>query len=93
MEMMEKIVKIGITGVQYINDEVQSWLKRTIYGLLDEQPPLVVGVTSLAIGTDQIFAQLILERGGTLHVVIPFAGYERAFDEQKDTGSLTSSPA
>jgi hypothetical protein len=41
-------------------------------------PPLV-GVTSLAIGTDQVFAALVLELGGAIHAVLPFAEIERTF--------------
>jgi hypothetical protein len=44
-------------------------------------PPLV-GVTSLAIGADQLLARLVLERGGTIHAVLPFAAIERSFSPE-----------
>lgn len=76
-------MRIGITGHQRLNDDsAWSWVEQAIGGLLDEQPRPVVGVTSLAAGADQIFARLILERGGDLYIVIPFAGYERSFEKQ-----------
>lgn len=76
-------MRIGITGHQRLNDDrAWSWVKQAIGGLLDEQPRPVVGVTSLAAGADQVFARLILELGGDLYVVVPFAGYERSFQEQ-----------
>jgi tetratricopeptide (TPR) repeat protein len=36
-------------------------------------------VSSLAIGADQLFASLVAQRGGQIHAVIPFDGYERTF--------------
>jgi hypothetical protein len=41
-------------------------------------PPLI-GVTSLAVGADQLLAELVLERGGAIHAVLPFADIERSF--------------
>jgi hypothetical protein len=38
------------------------------------------GITSLAIGADQLFAEMILHAGGTLHVIIPSEQYEATFD-------------
>jgi hypothetical protein len=45
-------------------------------------PPPIVGVTSLAVGSDQVFARLVLERGGLIHAVLPFAGIERSFSAE-----------
>ena len=39
----------------------------------------LLGVTSLAVGADQLFARLVLERGGMIHAVLPFADIERSF--------------
>ena len=39
----------------------------------------LVGITSLAIGADQLFARLVLEEGGTIHAVLPFEDIERSF--------------
>ena len=38
------------------------------------------GIASLAVGADQMFADLVLRADGMLHVVIPSARYETAFD-------------
>ena len=48
------------------------------YELEKIEPPLV-GVTSLAVGADQLLARLVLERGGRIHAVVPFADIERSF--------------
>jgi hypothetical protein len=46
---------------------------------LDAVAPPLVAVTSLAIGADQLLARLVLERGGVVHALLPFAGIERTF--------------
>jgi hypothetical protein len=40
----------------------------------------LTGVTCLAKGADQIFAQLVLDLGGRLEVIIPAADYDRIPD-------------
>jgi len=72
---------LGITGHQTLPepamwDWVETALSREIAGL----PKPLVGVTSLAIGADQLFARLVLKHGGVLLHVKPFAEYERTFD-------------
>ncbi|MBL8199677.1 MAG: hypothetical protein JNK40_01780 [Chromatiales bacterium] len=42
-------------------------------------PPPLVAVTSLAIGADQLLAKLVLERGGSIHAVLPYPDIERSF--------------
>jgi predicted Rossmann fold nucleotide-binding protein DprA/Smf involved in DNA uptake len=40
-----------------------------------------IGVTSLAAGSDQLFATEILAAGGQLHAVLPCQGYEHMLEE------------
>ncbi|HEV3333448.1 MAG TPA: hypothetical protein VG096_20835 [Bryobacteraceae bacterium] len=47
------------------------------------KPPLT-GISSLAIGADQIFAEVVLELQGSLEAVVPFENYERTFDNEVD---------
>ena len=47
----------------------------------------LIGLSSLAIGADQLFANLVLKAGGRLHVIVPFAGYERTFETPEDLAS------
>jgi hypothetical protein len=49
----------------------------------------LVGVTSLATGSDQLFATEVLNVGGALHVVVPCSRYEETFDDH-DRGSYRS---
>jgi hypothetical protein len=43
-----------------------------------------VGISSLAVGADQLFASLALELGGELRVVLPFPTYAETFAPGKD---------
>jgi hypothetical protein len=60
------------------------WVEQEFDSLLHSWPEPYIGVTSLAIGADQLFARAVLRRGGSLEVIIPFAGYERTFKEWQD---------
>jgi hypothetical protein len=72
---------VGITGHRQLSDPtlwhwVQIELSKFVTGL---SPPLT-GVTSLAIGADQLFAETVLMVGGAIKAVIPFASYADTFD-------------
>lgn len=53
-----------------------------------DQLPRSVGVSSLAAGTDQIFARLVLEHAWQLHVVVPCHNYESTFRSADDKQSF-----
>lgn len=72
---------IGITGHQRLDDDsAWSWVEDALRSALSEVPPPLIGISSLAIGADQLFAELILARGGVLHAVLPFPDYVETFD-------------
>jgi hypothetical protein len=50
-----------------------------IGGVLRSHRGELMGVCSLAVGADQLFAQAVLDAGGTLHVVIPCERYDETF--------------
>lgn len=76
-------IKVGITGHQRLDDPgAWGWVKSALNNELDALGPPVIAVSSLAIGTDQLFASLVAEHGGEIHAVIPFQGYERTFGPQ-----------
>ena len=54
-------------------------MRAEIDKVLAEGLGALVGVSSLAIGADQVFAQAVLAAGGQLEVVVPFEGYELDF--------------
>jgi hypothetical protein len=74
---------VGFTGHQNIPAEAIEYVKDHLRSELKAYDPRVlVGMCSLADGADQLFAQLILDAGGSLNVVIPCSGYETTFDTQ-----------
>ncbi|MFA5064309.1 MAG: hypothetical protein WC566_02470 [Dehalococcoidia bacterium] len=74
-------MKVGITGHQQLDSGSDwNWVTAAMIQVLNSLGGSVDGISSLAIGADQIFASLVLELGGHLHAVIPFAGYEKTFD-------------
>jgi len=78
-------MKIGITGHQQLKDTTGwDWIRIEIDKLLTRTPKPLIGITSLAIGADQLFAEAVLQHGGTLNVIIPFDEYEFKFLEGHD---------
>jgi hypothetical protein len=74
------MMKIGVTGHQKLDNPMAwDWVETIIRQELDKIQSAVTAITSLAIGADQLFASLVMQRGGQIYAVIPFAGYERTF--------------
>lgn len=69
-------MRIGVTGHQRLDPETWPWVIETLDALFARARTPVVGLTSLAVGTDQVFAERVLAHGGALEVVLPFAAYE-----------------
>jgi hypothetical protein len=73
---------IGISGHQRLqNPDSWEWVRRELENRLASFSQPIVGVTSLAIGADTLFARVVLELGGSLKVVVPFEEYEEKFEE------------
>lgn len=52
-------------------------MRAEIWGVLADLTAPPIGVTSLAVGADSLFAELVLRRGGLIEVVLPFRGYKQ----------------
>jgi hypothetical protein len=77
------MMRVGITGHQRLEDpEAWAWVARVMREEVGRLAPPLVCVTSLAIGADQLLARLVLETGGTIHAVLPFADIERSFSPE-----------
>jgi hypothetical protein len=77
------MMRVGITGHQRLDDlKAWAWVARVMRHELARVSPPLVGVTSLAVGADQLLARLVFEEGGTIHVVLPFADIERSFSPE-----------
>jgi hypothetical protein len=79
-------MRVGVTGHQEFSDcSAQAWVESCIRNRLAALDNLT-GLSSLAKGTDQLFATIILDLGGSLEAVLPFPGYEETFDNPHDLG-------
>lgn len=77
-------MRVGITGHQRLADDA-AW--HWVWGaLVQEIQPSheTVGISSLAIGADQLFAECVLKFGGSLIAVIPFPDYSRTFRSENE---------
>jgi hypothetical protein len=77
------MIRVGVTGHQALPVNGLGFISQRIDDYLTlgfSQSPLT-GVTSLAAGADQLFADLVLKRGGVLEAVIPSKGYESTFND------------
>jgi hypothetical protein len=75
---------VGITGHRHIPGAALPYVRAEMRARLAALGPPIQGITSLAAGADQLFARMVLDLGGTLHVVVPSARYEGSFSEDGD---------
>ncbi len=74
------MTRIGVTGHQRLPTSFDwLWVEEATESVLSSLPGELTGFTSLAVGADQLFAELILKRGGALTAIVPFADYEAKF--------------
>jgi len=74
-------MRIGITGHQNISDRCARLVRAEIDRALARSGAGLVGLTSLAAGADQIFAEAVLSAGGQLSVVLPSDHIESSFQD------------
>ncbi len=77
-------MRIGVTGHQTLpKQEVWRWVGDQMDEVIRTIQRPLVGLTSLAIGADQLFAERILAAAGQLYIVIPHSDYEATFRTQR----------
>lgn len=79
-EEMLKVKSIGVTGHQQRDGLDWSWTRSAIAEVLHGAGSIERALTSLAVGTDQVFAEAAFAQSIKVQAVIPFGGYERCFD-------------
>jgi hypothetical protein len=73
-------MRIGVTGHRHLDkSSAWGWVATQIENILRRTDLPLIGSSCLAVGTDQVFAEVVLSLGGTLEVIVPFQGYERCF--------------
>jgi hypothetical protein len=78
---------VGMTGHQGLPPATTELVAAALRDKLARYTPNLVGVTMLGPGADQLFAQIVLDLGGSLHVVVPADKYRDGFAEQGDRES------
>jgi hypothetical protein len=77
------MTRIAISGHRGFSAEVETLISDAIRTELSRYiSEDLVGISCLADGADQIFAQVVVDRGGKLEVVVPAARYRDALPEE-----------
>lgn len=71
-------MKVGITGHQNLDDKVKAWVSHEFLELV-RNGRITYGLTSLAKGADQLFAQQLHEHEIPYTAVIPCSNYLETF--------------
>jgi hypothetical protein len=72
------MTRVGVTGHRDLSEPTCSLVAAAVPIQL-ERFAVIDGISSLAEGADQLFAEQVLRAGGALTAVIPAAGYDRSF--------------
>lgn len=75
-------MRYGITGHQERPGIDWTWVKQTLQKEITRYQGPIVGLSSLAKGADQVFAEAVLGSGGSLVAVIPRNDYKNFFDKE-----------
>lgn len=83
-------MNIGITGHQDIGtaDDI-AWVTEQLRALIAKQTD-IAGITSLAVGADQLFATLLVEQRKPFTVIVPCENYEETFSTSEDLARYTA---
>lgn len=77
------MTRIGLSGHQNFPEGAVDFVRESIRRVVGSSEDLV-GVCSLAVGADQMFATEVLAGGGDLLVVVPSHRYETTFSNEED---------
>ncbi|GII27957.1 hypothetical protein [Planotetraspora mira] len=68
-------LRVAVTGHRDLTPATTDLVGSAMRRELAEHAPAIVGVSCLAPGADQIFADLVLRLGGTLEAIVPARDY------------------
>jgi hypothetical protein len=75
------VTVVGVTGHRTLPDPaLWSWVRDELGAAIATLDPPIVGVTGLAEGADQRFAEVVLDVGGSLHAVLAFEGFGESLE-------------
>ncbi len=77
-------MKVGMTGHQQLGTEATiTWLSDTLERTI-HQYHIELGITSLAVGADQLYAEVLRKTNIPYIAIIPSDGYETTFQNTYD---------
>ncbi|MEU8506439.1 hypothetical protein AB0C40_17285 [Streptomyces brevispora] len=82
--------RIGVTGHRTIPQEAQAHVLAAMRAAFRGLDGSVVALSSLAVGADQLFADLALAHGAELTAVIPSGDYEDCFADEAELARYRS---
>jgi hypothetical protein len=76
-------MRFGLTGHQLLSDaEDWRWVRGQLERIVADAEAPLVGLCSLAVGADQLFAEVLDAAHAALEVVVPFPDYAAVFDAE-----------
>jgi hypothetical protein len=75
------MMRVGITGHQEREGIQWPWVRHTVRVELNKLKDVRGTFSSLAMGSDQLFAEVAIDLGLPVTAVLPLEGYERFFRE------------
>ncbi|MFE2678553.1 hypothetical protein [Streptomyces hygroscopicus] len=75
-------MRLGITGHRGLPPKTERLVRRALQEEVARHGPDLVGVSCIADGPDAWFAELVLEAGGRLEVVVPAENYRDGLPEE-----------
>lgn len=76
-------IRVGITGHQNIEPEPLVWVSKTLQSMIIKGD-IKYGITSLAVGADQLFANLLHQYDVPCQAIIPCKNYIQTFKDSRD---------
>lgn len=75
------MTRIAVSGHRGLPEPTVQLIKVALQAELVHHVPDLVGITCLADGADQLFAQVVIDLGGALEVVVPAQKYRDALPD------------
>lgn len=76
------VTRLAITGHRKLPQVTSDLVYEALRAELSKQPGEVVGISCLADGADSLFARAVLDRGGSLVVIVPAENYRNGLPRE-----------
>lgn len=76
------MTRVAVSGHRGLPEPTERLVNQALRQSLAQHGPDLVGLSCIADGADQLFAQAVLELGGRLEVVVPATKYREALPRE-----------